>query len=109
MTEQVKTKKQIAGEIFVSMTAKKCSRQDVLDEMIKVANLTVNGAATYYANFNTGNWSTKTMKPHVTKPSYTEMSDEQLLEFYNEHSPIAISGFLNRADSIAFIEFHIFK
>lgn len=109
MTEQVKTKKQIAGEIFVRMTAAKCSRQDVLDEMMRVAGLTINGAATYFSNFNTGNWSTKNFKPYIARPNYTEMSDDQLLEFYNEHSPITISGFLTRDDAIAFIEFHIMK
>lgn len=62
---QVQSKKQIAGLIFNKMFKDGKSRKEIICEMCDKANLSQNGASTYYANFKSGLWSLTTKKDVV--------------------------------------------
>lgn len=54
----ITSKKAIAAAIFVEMSANKKPRKEIIFSMIEKAHLTSAGAATYYNNFKTAQWST---------------------------------------------------
>ena len=54
---QVQSKKQIAATIFDKMFKAGKSRKEIICEMCDKANLSQNGASTYYANFKSGFWA----------------------------------------------------
>lgn len=54
----ITSKKAIAAAIFIEMSADKKPRKEIIFSMIERAGLTNAGAATYYNNFKTSQWST---------------------------------------------------
>lgn len=101
------SKKEIAAQIYVDMTQRKCPRKDIIAEMMKEANLSFNGASTYYQQFKSGVANLSNVKPRVERPDYTTMSIDDLLKFYNEHAQVKLHGFLCHEDGVKMIEAYV--
>lgn len=114
------SKKQLAGNLFTTMTQAGHSRKDIIAQMVAVAGLTYTGASTYYQNFKSGSWSasgstgTTTTRRYNNQPvtqqpvetSFKEdrlaaMTDYQLLELHNKHALIRLVGFQSREQLLA--------
>ena len=105
-------KKVVAGMVYGEMVAAGKPRKEVIQAMVDRANLTVNGASTYYQNFKSGQWDykpssktkTEVAAPEPIKVDFDSMSVPQLLVYYNEHALIKLSGFVSREDALNMIE-----
>ena len=66
---QLTSKKHAAGAIFDRLIEQNRTRKEIIHAMVEGAKLTVNGAATYYANFKSGHWTTTPSAPTATAPA----------------------------------------
>lgn len=106
-----KSKKQIAGIIYLKCTELGLKRKEIIIEMVVHAALSFSGASTYYQNFKSGQWNPqpKAEDTAVGIPSalvavnFNAMSEIELLEYYNAHANIKLTGFVNRADALAMV------
>lgn len=111
-TAATPSKKEIAGNLYATMTAAGKPRKEILLAMIQ-AGLTTAGAATYYNNFHSGAWST-TATPAadataaegvvettaVPTVKLADMKMAELVELHNAHSATAVKKFKDRATAI---------
>lgn len=101
------SKKEIAAQIYVDMIQRQCPRKDIIGAMMKQADLTFNGASTYYQQFKSGVANLANVKPRVERPKYETMSIDDLLQFYNEHATVKLHGFLCHEDGVKMIDAYV--
>ena len=112
MTTAVTSKKQIAAQIYKTLSTENKTRKEIIFEMMEKANLTDKGASTYYANFKSGEWSTEPKKGAVeVQPikleSIDTLSNFELFEYYNKHATIKLDRFPGREELIGLIKFFV--
>lgn len=102
------TKTDIARPVFIEMfKAGTYTRKQIMDEMMKVASLTDNGASTYYANFKktyegkgvvVATKVTKVITEAPVEPDFEEMTDIELTMFYVKYSSTPQTDLVTRDD-----------
>lgn len=107
------SKKQIAGLVYGKLVGAGKPRKEVIGEMVTQADLTLNGASTYYQNFKSGQWDwnpdsksstiAAVEPPVVVQVNFDVMSVAQLLDYYNSRALIKLSGFVSREDAMNMI------
>ena len=103
-----KSKKQIAGAIYLQDTKLGLKRKDIIVNMMDQAQLSFSGASTYYQNFKSGQWdphpkNQPAVQPVAAAPVEIEldnMTELELLNYYNEHASFKLANFASREDAL---------